>query len=138
MSFLIQPASVFDASIADLIKSHYKRDTKGRDEFLDLVALFFADVTMNGHKSTLLAPESWPKNTYNADWFFDKYRFRMPRLSGAVGQGRIMVAVNTPLSFIYPILAYTHKQYGDRPSDKEIAPLLQRAITDVQAMIKGP
>jgi hypothetical protein len=135
VSFLIQRSSDFESSLAKALSTNYKKDKKGREEFLGLLlAPFFGDIEQNGPRSPYLEAEPWPTGTYTPGWDLCKYRFRMPRLSGAAAKGRIIVAVNQPLYLIYPLIAYTHKQYGSRPPERAIAGLLKTAISDAQAI----
>ena len=137
MGFQLQQSSDFDASFIDTLKN-YKKDKKGQEEFIALTDRFFRDLEQNGGKSHFLKPEPWPANTYTPGWDLYKYHFKMPRLSGAAGQGRIVIAINQPLSMIYPVIAYSHKQYGKRPPDRTLAGPIRKAVADVQAIATQP
>jgi hypothetical protein len=134
VSFQIQPSNEFDATVVAAAKENYKKDRQGKEQFLAMLEPFFEDLEQDGERSHFLSPEPWPHGQAQPGWSLYKYRFHMPRLSGAARHGRVIVAINLPLSFIYPIMAYTHKQYGSRPPQRAIAGLLRSAIADAQAI----
>ena len=137
MSFQIQPSDEFDASLIGLAKDNYRKDKKGRELFFAILPPFFEDIEKNGDQSHFLSPEPWPpRSAPSFGWVLCKHRFRMPRLSGGAARGRIIVAINQPQAFIYPIMAYSHKQFEKRPPDRALASLLRSAIADANEIAK--
>ena len=76
-------------------------------------------------------PEPLPKGlAMSDDWKFYNLRFRMPNLSGASGQGRLMYLVSESQKIIKLAWIYTHAEYAKRPEDRDLKDLLRELLDE--------
>lgn len=108
----------------------YGKDKKGAAAFAEVLAGFTNDLVEwpTGAGSD---PEPLPDTvTLPAAVMLRKIRFQMPRLSGAVGQGRYMYLVDTEQALIIPLWVYTHADYRKRPPPRDLVRVI-KAVTSL-------
>jgi hypothetical protein len=126
--FQIEASSKFQRSYKLLLKRHCKGARQKQaliDTISELVNNLAADPLTDAN------PETLPRGLTIADeWRFYKLRFRMPNVTGASGQGRLMYLVNQNLKVIKLAWIYTHAEYEKRPEDRELKDLLRELLDE--------
>lgn len=110
----------FDISLKKLIKSHYRKNERARDSFLELIEDYINKLRENPSSNSFSEDENFPKGTYRQDFKFRKIKFRTPELDGAAGQCRFMYVVNETKRIVYLFWIYTHEEYPKRPPDCDL------------------
>ena len=78
----------------------------------------------HGGKSRFERP---PKHTELGKTEFRKLEFNVPKLSGAISEGRLLYFYHPDANEIQLLMIYTHKDYPGRPSEDELRALFQEA-----------
>ena len=91
--FQIEASSKFQRSYKLLLKRHYKRERQ-KEAFINAIGELINRLASDPYLSQA-NPEPLPRGlVISDDWKFYKFRFRMPSLGGAFGQGRLMYLVS--------------------------------------------
>ena len=125
-NYQTKPLSNFSTSYKKLVKKHYRKNRKARQEFEELVKRFLELVRYQpmppedmGHR------EPWPTGAAREGFELWKLDFHMPSLSGQAGEGRLIYLLDEAGRAVYPVWIYTHHDFGGRPPEKELARLLK-------------
>ena len=107
-----------------MLKRHYKGERQ-KEAFINAIGEL-----VNRLASDPYLPEANPEPLPRGlvifdDWKFYKFKFRMPSLAGASGQGRLMYLVSQNQKMIKLVWIYTHAEYEKRPEEKELRVLLR-------------
>lgn len=119
-AYQIVPLQRFEISLKKLIKSHYRKNERARDSFLELVEDYIKKLRENPSSNSFSEDEGFPKGSYQSEFKFRKIKFRTPELDGAAGQCRFMYVVNEVKRIVYLVWIYTHEEFRKRPSDDEL------------------
>ncbi|OUL25458.1 hypothetical protein BV378_15430 [Nostoc sp. RF31YmG] len=119
-AYQIVPLERFEISLKKLIKSHYRKNERARDSYLELVERYISQLRENPSSNSFSEDEGFPKGSHRADFKFRKIKFRTPELAGAAGQCRFMYVVNEVKRIVYLVWIYTHEEFRKRPSDDEL------------------
>ncbi|NET58310.1 MAG: hypothetical protein F6K47_19780 [Symploca sp. SIO2E6] len=107
-----------------MIKKHYRKNTKGREEFEKLIDDYLEKLESNPCSDELSEPEPFPGNTAEQDFEFRKKRWRrLPKLQGGARLGRLIFVVYHPKRIVNLIWLYTHAEFQEpksRPLRKRI------------------
>jgi hypothetical protein len=126
----------FNITLKKLIKSHYRKNERARESFLELVEDYISQLRQNPSSNLFSEDEGFPKGTHTSDIKFRKIKFRTPELDGAAGQCRFMYVVHETRCIVYLLWIYTHEEHPKRPPDSDLrAELLaiQQEIEQSQA-----
>lgn len=122
--YRIRKLNKFETSHQALIKKHYRKDTKGKKEFVALIEDYERQIEVDPCSNCVSDPEPFPSNTAGQDLEFRKKRWpRLPRLQGAARFGRLLFIVCRSKRIVYLIWVYTHAEFQEpksRPPDKEL------------------
>ncbi|MFN6475270.1 hypothetical protein [Nostoc sp. DedQUE07] len=118
--YRIEPLERFEISLEKLIKSHYRKNERARNSFLELVNDYIGQLRENPSSNSFSEDEGFPKGTYKSDFKFRKIRFRAPELDGAAKKCRFMYVVNETKRVVYLLWIYTHEEFRTRPSDDDL------------------
>ncbi|WP_099065839.1 hypothetical protein [Nostoc linckia] len=110
----------FDISLKKLIKSHYRKNERARNSFLELVEHYIDKLRENPSSNSFSEDEGFPKGSHQPDFKFRKIKFRTPELDGAAGQCRFMYVVYDARRIVYLLWIYTHEDFPKRPSDDDL------------------
>lgn len=123
-NYQIRRLKKFEITYEALIKKHYRKDTKGRKEFQELVENYLRELEISPCSDCVSDNEPFPSNTAEQDFEFRKKRWRrLPRLQGAARFGRLLFIVCHSKRIVYLIWIYTHAEYQEpksRPPDKDL------------------
>lgn len=133
---ILQPN--FEKSLDKVRKSYYKKNQKEFEKLLEIlegIYDIFSSIPRNKpplarqmeSSISKLEAEGWPKKSVRDGCEFWKLYFRLPGLSGAAQQGRIMYIINEKDKEVGIFWIYNHSQYEKRPPDAEIS----RVLNDV-------
>lgn len=122
--YQIRRLAKFETSYADLLKKHYRKDKKGREEFIKLVEDYIGELESSPCSDCVSDEEIFPADTADPDFDFRKKRWRnLPRLQGCAKFGRLMFVVYHPQKIVYLVWIYTHAEYQkpkSRPPEKDL------------------
>lgn len=120
--YKIKPSRKFLKSFKDLKKRYYK-GIKAQEAFTQTIK----QITDHLSDDPFLAQlEPLPgKLELSETYEFRKYRFKMPNLKGASGQGRLMFLVDHDQCEIVLIWLYTHQEFAKRPPDQQLKQSLE-------------
>jgi len=110
----------FEGSLQKLIKSHYRKNERARNSFLELIEYFISELRKNPGSCPLSEDEGFPKGCHQPVFKFRKIRFDMPELQGATGCGRLIYVIHEELCIVYLVWVYTHKEFRRRPHDDDL------------------
>ena len=110
----------FETSFKKLIKSHYRKNERARDSFLELVEDFIEQLQENPGSNSFSEDEGFPKGCYDQKFKFRKIKFKAPELDGAARYGRLMYVLNEPQRIVYLVWIYTHEEFSKRPPDDDL------------------
>ncbi len=119
-AYQIEQLERFEISLEKLIKSHYRKNERARNSFLELVNDYISQLRENPSSNSFSEDEGFPKGTYQSDFKFRKIRFRAPELDGAAKKCRFMYVVNETKRVVYLLWIYTHEEFRTRPSDDDL------------------
>ncbi|MFN6518659.1 MAG: hypothetical protein RMY29_029795 [Nostoc sp. CreGUA01] len=119
-AYRIEQLERFEISLKKLIKSHYRKNERARNSFLELVNDYISQLRENPSSNSFSEDEGFPKGTYQSDFKFRKIRFRAPELDGAAKKCRFMYVVNETKRVVYLLWIYTHEEFRTRPSDDDL------------------
>ncbi len=119
-AYRIEQLERFEISLEKLIKSHYRKNERARNSFLELVNDYISQLRENPSSNSFSEDEGFPKGTYQSDFKFRKIRFRAPELDGAAKKCRFMYVVNETKRVVYLLRIYTHEEFRTRPSDDDL------------------
>ncbi|MDZ8104711.1 MAG: hypothetical protein RM338_03685 [Nostoc sp. DedQUE12a] len=119
-AYRIEQLERFEISLEKLIKSHYRKNERARNSFLELVNDYISQLRENPSSNSFSEDEGFPKGTYQSDFKFRKIRFRAPELDGAAKKCRFMYVVNETKRVVYLLWIYTHEEFRTRPSDDDL------------------
>jgi len=125
----IKATEDFERSLKDLLKNYYKKDPKGKTEFKLLLKSFIEQLrTTTLPKTSLLETkrEKAPSKSLGSEQLLAKLYFKLPRLRGSAGEGRIIYLIDSEKKEIKLLYIYTHKQYSTRPPDKLLKDLIKQ------------
>lgn len=128
--FQIRRLGKFERSYGYIIKSHYRKDAKGRKEFEQQVECLIDKIEAASCLPMVSKPEPFPGNSAEPDFEFRKIRFRLPRLKGAAAVGRLLFIVCPSKRIVCLMWIYTHEEFQEpkgRPPVKELAPEVELA-----------
>lgn len=118
----------FDITYCKLLRTHYKKDSKFKKEFEQLIVEITDKLESNPYSNTLSRTEPFPKNCANQYIELRKIRWKkLPGLQSLASMGRLIFLVIKPSKTIYFLWIYTHEEYPKRPPDKD----LKRLVLDI-------
>jgi len=132
--WLIKATEDFERSLNNLLKSHYRKDQKGKSEFGLLLKTLIEQLrTTTFPKTSLLEArqEKAPSKSLKPGQLLAKLYFRLPRLKGSAGEGRIIYLIDTERKEIKLLYIYTHKDYSGRPPDKFLRDLMKQNSKEI-------
>jgi hypothetical protein len=125
----------FRSWVTRLKKAHYRKRLREQAAFDGILASYYDQFEKAPHSVPSAWPEGWPNTAHDGRFKFYKADFKMPGLSGAAGQGRIMWLVCDETTTVHVIWVYTHAEFGKRPPDKDLRRALKEATDEaVQAV----
>lgn len=110
----------FESSFKKLIKSHYRKNERARDSFLELVEDFIEQLRKNPSSNSFSEDEGFPKGCYDQKFKFRKIKFKTPELDGAAGCGRLMYVFHEQQGIVYLVWIYTHEEFRKRPPEDDL------------------
>lgn len=138
-SFQTRRSENFDKTYKALVKGHYRKNRRGREDFekqlAGFVALLRSDPRLPPPFGGL---EPWPKGTYREGWELRKLHFDPPELRGASGEGRLIYMIDTERSVVYLIWIYTHHEFPTRPPDKSLRQVVEEARQEAEEVERDP
>jgi hypothetical protein len=122
--YSIRRSNSYERHLTSLLKTHYKTDKKSREQFRKLLddRLF---PQLASDPLALGVQESWPANTHQEGWDLRKERYKMPGLRGKSSKGRLIFLVDLENRVSIPLIIYTHKEYPDRPGERELKNMIE-------------
>jgi hypothetical protein len=141
MNYRVRLSKRFETSYQRILKRYYKKDKRGAAEFDKVVNDFTRLLQANPRNNPPIArefnalielcePERWPSKSARHDSELWKARIKLPRLGGAVREGRVLYLLNVSAQRVELIWIYTHQDYAKRPPDAEIEKILNEAFGD--------
>jgi hypothetical protein len=124
-AYRVQPGDGFERRLLEYERANCVTDAlvdAFRKELLLLVQQLARGPQIPGAR-----PEGFPKKTGVVGWDLWKVRFGVPGLSGSAAQGRLMYLVNRSEHLVRLVWVYSHKQFEQRPSDRELKAALAAA-----------
>lgn len=123
-SYQVRRVPRFDRSYDALIKKHYRRNKKAKQEFEQIVKDFIKEVEDISCLDRISDLEPFPSKTAEAGFEFRKKRWRrLPGLEGSARFCRLIFLVCHPKKRLYLIWIYTHAEFSEpnsRPPDKDL------------------
>ena len=111
----------YKSSYDKLLKKHYKRNKKARNEFEELVDTFKDALKVNPFDVGIPSPEGFPEGARTENLLFMKKRWkRLPGLSGASRFGRLIFIIHEPSKTVFLDWIYTHQEFEKRPPEKDL------------------
>jgi hypothetical protein len=136
--YRLNPTENFQRSLKTIFKDHYKKIPKARALLEEQLDQLFEQLETAPHKVPFSWKEPWPKNTHKPGFEFYKLDFKMPRLSHAAAEGRVMWLVCDQARTVDIIWIYTHDEFRTRPSDRDLRSLLEAAVKQaVRAILEA-
>jgi hypothetical protein len=123
-NYQIRRLGKFEITYQGLIKKHYRRDARAKEQFEQLVEDLVKEAESNPCLDCVSDPEPFPAGTAQQGFEFRKKRWRrLPGLQGAARFGRLLFVVHHPKKIVFLVWIYTHAEYQEpksRPPDKEL------------------
>lgn len=136
--YLIRSLSRFDTSYKQLVKTHYQKSKKSKEdkqrlkkEFEDLVYDLIDKISEAPCSDQVSGREPFPnpkKNDNYSELVFRKVRFNAPGLEYAARYARLMYVVHHDSKTVFLMWIYTHAEFAKRPSDDDIRTSLKELI----------
>lgn len=124
--YQIRSLSRFDTSYKKLVKTHYQKGKKSKEDkekFEDLIGDFIDKISEAPCSDQVSGREPFPnpgKNDNYSELIFRKIRFSVPGLEYGARYGRLMYVVHHNSRTVYLMWIYTHAEFSKRPPDDEI------------------
>lgn len=123
----------FSRSYKAVIKAHYRKDPKARENFEKRLARYLAALRLDPRPSPPFGhTEPWPKGSHREGWELWKLEFDMPGLRGLAKHGRLIYMVDREGSTVYLLWVYTHVEFPGRPPDKSLRQLVREALEEAE------
>jgi hypothetical protein len=119
--FHVDVADTFEVTKQRLIKQFYRKSSRQVDALEAKLEGVYDYLAMHADaNSNAFANYGWPAGMFLPGLTLRRYRFALPGLNGAAGQGRLMYVLDGQSGTATAIWLYNHAQYAKRPPDDEI------------------
>ena len=119
--FHVDVADTLEATKQRLIKQFYRKASRHVDALEAKLEGVYDYLAMHADaNSNAFATYGWPSGMFLPGLTLRRYRFPLPNLNGAAGQGRLMYVLDAQGGVATVIWLYNHAQYAKRPPDDEI------------------
>ena len=119
----------FEKSVRNIIKTIYRKDKQGKEEFKELLERIISLLKKEAfpkHSEFHGRPEKAPRKSLKKGETLGKGYFSLPRTQGASREGRMLYLVDTNKKRIVLLCVYTHSEFEKRPPDELIKDLLEQ------------